>query len=206
MLSRMPAFTEPRAKSDETAEPIWAGSLLPVIAALIFGILVGNGAVYLLLPQAMRNVVSAGLGAADAEAQGRLIAFAIVAVSCSLGAAACLMLDLARRHMREHAAALQVARARDMFDSLTGALHRRRFKERLDMSLAGAPAGAFVTLHLIDIEGFSGINDQHGQEAGDTVLRTTAARLAGQAFADQIVGRLGADVFALAVFSATPRR
>lgn len=192
------------APAPDAAAPAWTDSLLPVIGAIAFTLLVGNGALLFVLPRVMRQAAGAGLSAAAAEAQGWTIAFGIVAVSCSLGAAACLLLDMARRHTQAHAAELRAARTRDTQDSLTGLLRRSRFKERLAAEVAAAPVGAFVTLHLIDIEAFGAINDRYGQEGGDAVLRTVAARLARETAAGGFVGRVGADEFALGLVSVPP--
>jgi diguanylate cyclase (GGDEF)-like protein len=175
--------------------PAWEGSLAPVIAAIVVTLFLGNGALFILLPRLLKAAAGAGLSPADAEAQGRLIALGIVAVSCSLGAVVCLLLNMARRHLGANAAALDAARAAAEQDALTGALNRRHFVARLGTALADAPADASVALYLVDIDGLTHLNEQHGSAGGDAVLAATVTRLGGGA---ALVGRLGADEFAVA--------
>lgn len=175
--------------------PGWEGSLAPVIGAIVATLLIGNGALFILLPRLLRAAAGSGLRPDDAEAQGRLIALGIVAVSCALGAVACLLLNMARRRLGANAAALEAARAASEQDALTGALNRRHFVERLSTTLREAPADAVVALYLVDIDGLAHLNEQHGSAGGDAVLATVAARLGG---AGGLVGRMGADEFAVA--------
>lgn len=175
--------------------PAWEGSLVPVIGAIVATLLLGNGALFILLPRLLKAAAGAGLSPEDAEAQGRLIALGIVAVSCALGAVACLLLNMARRHLGANAAALATARAAAEQDALTGALNRRHFVTRLGDTLKEAPADAFIAFYLIDIDGLAHVNEQHGAAGGDAVLGALAVRLGG---ADALVGRMGADEFAVA--------
>ena len=59
---------------------------------------------------------------------------------------------------------------------------------------------------LLDLTGFKQINDQHGHDAGDDVLRAVADRLA-TATTGAVAGRLGGDEFVLLLpKSTTPGR
>ncbi|MEG3179358.1 GGDEF domain-containing protein [Sphingomonas sp. LT1P40] len=77
-------------------------------------------------------------------------------------------------------------------DELTGLLNRAGF-----MRAAAARAGIGGTLFYIDLDGFKPVNDRHGHEAGDAVLREVAARLAGIAGRHSQAARMGGDEFVL---------
>ncbi len=83
-------------------------------------------------------------------------------------------------------------------DVLTGISNRNSFQEtapvRLDQCVANCDS---ATLFLIDIDNFKDINDYHGHQAGDLVLREVATRLRTAFGCDNIVARLGGDEFAV---------
>jgi diguanylate cyclase (GGDEF)-like protein len=81
-------------------------------------------------------------------------------------------------------------------DGLTGLPSRRAFDEALT-KLAGRYAIA-----MLDIDHFKAINDTHGHDVGDQVLRMVASRLAAVAGARAF--RVGGEEFAL-VFPGKPR-
>ena len=83
-------------------------------------------------------------------------------------------------------------------DSLTDLPNRATFSESLNAAIADARArgGRFVIL-FVDLDHFKFINDSFGHEAGDVVLRQTAARLRAAVRADDLVARLGGDEFVL---------
>jgi hemerythrin len=56
---------------------------------------------------------------------------------------------------------------------------------------------------MMDADGFKGVNDTHGHDAGDEVLRQLARRLRHAVRTDDTVCRLGGDEF-LIVCSQTP--
>ena len=83
-------------------------------------------------------------------------------------------------------------------DSLTGVANRSALETRLAAVVAAAcrtgRAGAVV---FVDLDGFKRVNDSLGHEAGDTVLRTVAARLQAALRDGDLVARLGGDEFVL---------
>ncbi len=85
-------------------------------------------------------------------------------------------------------------------DRMTGALNKQSFHERtvgiLDMAQA---ARRTVLLLYLDIDGFKGVNDQHGHHVGDEVLQAFAAGAARALRRDDCFGRLGGDEFAVAL-------
>ncbi|HEV2680686.1 MAG TPA: GGDEF domain-containing protein, partial [Rhodanobacter sp.] len=83
-------------------------------------------------------------------------------------------------------------------DMLTGLPNRMLFRDRLHVAIQRAHRhhDSFA-LACIDIDGFKGINDEHGHPAGDALLQDIAVRLSAQLRGNDTVARLGGDEFAL---------
>jgi diguanylate cyclase (GGDEF)-like protein len=70
--------------------------------------------------------------------------------------------------------------------------------ERLETALGdGRRFGRVTGLLMLDLDRFKDVNDTLGHESGDVVLATLAERLAGAVRADDVVGRIGGDEFAV---------
>ncbi len=78
-------------------------------------------------------------------------------------------------------------------DPLTGLPNRRALEEAF-ARLAGART---LSLAIIDVDRFKAINDTHGHDAGDAVLREVADRLERTRPANGLVARIGGEEFAL---------
>jgi diguanylate cyclase (GGDEF)-like protein len=100
------------------------------------------------------------------------------------------------------AAALSELRTRATTDPLTGLGHHATFHEALAAARAG---GETLALLLADVDGFKTINDTRGHQAGDRVLRATAAALSGAMRRGDRVFRIGGDEFAAIVRAADDR-
>ncbi len=86
--------------------------------------------------------------------------------------------------------------ARAMTDALTGLGNRALLRDRLTTALARAKrSGRPVAVLLLDLNGFKPINDTHGHDAGDEMLRVVADRLRASVRTEDMVGRLGGDEF-----------
>ena len=95
-------------------------------------------------------------------------------------------------------AAEQESQERARRDSLTGLLNRRGLSEAIEA--AGDPTDAGSTFFYVDLDGFKPINDLHGHQAGDAVLKAVADRLRSAVRPDDVVGRLGGDEFMIVAF------
>ncbi|MES9937759.1 MAG: diguanylate cyclase [Sedimenticola sp.] len=81
-------------------------------------------------------------------------------------------------------------------DPLTGLYNRRSFLERLrDCQKTANRYGTPCSLVMFDLDHFKAINDQHGHNAGDEVLRVTAERTRGILRDVDIAGRWGGEEF-----------
>ena len=107
----------------------------------------------------------------------------------ALGRQVVAQLEL-RRTLRD--VALSEARYRHLseHDALTGLVNRGTFHARL-AALAGRPVG----LCFLDLDGFKQVNDEHGHEAGDAVLRHVADALREVCGEKAEPARLGGDEF-----------
>lgn len=89
-------------------------------------------------------------------------------------------------------------------DGLTALPNRLHFRERLDRALvAASDSPPAVAVLYLDLDGFKHVNDVHGHEIGDELLRIVASRLARTVRDTDVVGRLGGDEFAC--FLPTPQ-
>lgn len=85
-------------------------------------------------------------------------------------------------------------------DRLTALPNRALFFDRLSQAMSQARRGGkHVALVFLDLDGFKPINDIHGHEAGDAVLKIVAQRLLSCVRAVDTVARLGGDEFAIIV-------
>jgi diguanylate cyclase (GGDEF)-like protein len=83
-------------------------------------------------------------------------------------------------------------------DRLTGLPNRRAWDERAPRDLARASrSGNPVCLALLDLDHFRAFNDAHGHAAGDTLLKTCAARWWDSVRTVDLLARLGGEEFAL---------
>ncbi len=86
-------------------------------------------------------------------------------------------------------------------DGMTGLLNRKGFADRgEELRQAAASQGHQLTIFSLQLSRFKAINDRHGYDVGDKVLRMIAASLEQQS-AGGLVARLAGDEFAIAIAS-----
>ncbi|MFE2755053.1 diguanylate cyclase [Actinosynnema sp. NPDC059335] len=85
-------------------------------------------------------------------------------------------------------------------DAKTGLLNAEAWHLQATLELRRTrqqPPGARVGLFMVDVDHFKDINDTHGHQTGDVVLRRIAAALAGAVRRGDAVGRFGGEEFAV---------
>jgi len=87
---------------------------------------------------------------------------------------------------------LAVAEENARTDSLTGLRNRRSAEQALQAAVA---RGRLFSIVLMDLNGFKGVNDRWGHQAGDVVLKEFAGRLAVSVRSGDMVCRWGGDEF-----------
>ncbi|MGK7295067.1 MAG: GGDEF domain-containing protein [Candidatus Wenzhouxiangella sp. M2_3B_020] len=97
---------------------------------------------------------------------------------------------------RELSEANETLRALSLKDPLTDLSNRRHAMMQLDAVFADSCAsGQPVCALMIDADHFKAVNDVHGHDAGDTVLKILARTLEHSVRTDDLVFRLGGDEF-----------
>ncbi|WP_348766901.1 EAL domain-containing protein [uncultured Salinisphaera sp.] len=93
------------------------------------------------------------------------------------------------------------ARRLEQEDTLTGLANRAYFLQQLDATLGNAELNRTrVGVIVLDLDGFSEVNDQFGAANGDRVLKSVARRLSNATEnTGSILARLGGNSFGLAV-------
>jgi diguanylate cyclase (GGDEF)-like protein len=83
-------------------------------------------------------------------------------------------------------------------DGLTGLFNRRYFDERLESEHAFAVRHrSALSVLLCDIDHFKKVNDVHGHQAGDAVLRAVATELRERVRTEDVVARFGGEELAI---------
>ena len=158
--------------------PPWLGTLIIVacsIALSLLGTYVGIDGVLM----APKNLLA-----------GWLLAVAIpLVVSLPVGFFLCTLLSDLERARSE---AEQLAN----IDILTGALNRRRFIEISNQQLrVTRESGISITVLLLDVDDFKQVNDRHGHESGDAVLKMITKQCAKTLRSDDVFARWGGEEF-----------
>lgn len=98
----------------------------------------------------------------------------------------------------ENAELHEQLRRQAVTDELTGLANHRRFQEILRDEIARARrVRQPVALALFDIDNFKSVNDTHGHQQGDAVLRQVAAAIAGSSRSTDKPARYGGEELAV---------
>ena len=108
--------------------------------------------------------------------------------------------DITDRKLMEEALSRQTEELRILAttDALTGLANRRHFLDKAEQETQRAARyGRALSLVMIDIDFFKHVNDTHGHDGGDAVLRQFAKTLNSGLRKTDMLGRLGGEEFAL---------
>ncbi|VVE65008.1 diguanylate cyclase [Pandoraea anapnoica] len=84
------------------------------------------------------------------------------------------------------------------YDDLTGVLARRAFIARAETVALQSGMGRMpLSVAILDIDNFKSVNDRYGHAAGDCALAHVASLISRSIRADDVVGRIGGEEFAL---------
>ena len=90
-------------------------------------------------------------------------------------------------------------------DALTGLYNRAYFLEQIGVLAESAAAkGLGLAVLMLDVDHFKRVNDAHGHDAGDAVLREVAQVLRESTRAEDLVARYGGEEFVLALPVSAP--
>lgn len=91
-------------------------------------------------------------------------------------------------------------------DELTGIANRNLLKSQMEQAIAlHQRQGLKLAVLFVDLDGFKQVNDEHGHEVGDQVLKEVAKRLQGCVRRSDTVCRFGGDEFILLLTSLNNR-
>lgn len=136
----------------------------------------------------------------------RLIAIALLVGLATVLAISALLYARYRstlRHRNELRASRDALERVANTDALTGLANRHAAAQALGERLGRIPEP--LTVMLLDLDEFKRINDSHGHQAGDAVLRECAARMRAALPKDALLGRWGGEEF-IAILDGVPGR
>jgi len=116
-------------------------------------------------------------------------------------------LDEAKEQIQEQREQLEQLQSDASLDFLTKIPNRRTFDERLREEINRARRyGSTFSLMLVDVDHFKTVNDLHGHQAGDRVLRAIAQILDEQRRASDFLARYGGEEFVVLLPETTAER
>ena len=128
------------------------------------------------------------VSAVSAGVPDRTIVVALIAIGVLAATGAALGIFAAVRSRRNrHFAQLALC------DDLTGVGNRRRLDR--DLAIEASNGDTPVAVIMVDVDHFKRINDEHGHDAGDQVLRAVADVLRREVRVGDVVYRYGGEEF-----------
>ena len=127
-------------------------------------------------------------------------------VACALALAFAGLAWRSTRRARKQARQFAAISAAAQTDALTGIFNRRGFMDAAERELARASRydRQFV-LAYVDVRGLKAVNDTEGHLMGDELIKAVAGLMKESARADDVVGRIGGDEFALLLGEQTAK-
>ena len=109
-----------------------------------------------------------------------------------------LAMKTSEQHTQGLQRRLEKAKIASETDVLTGLPNRRAFEDRFRTATDAARSGGHrLCVAFCDIDNFKQVNDQHGHDAGDRVLKKVAGELGTLASRQNFVSRHGGEEFAV---------
>jgi two-component system cell cycle response regulator len=90
---------------------------------------------------------------------------------------------------------IQLSSEMAITDQLTGLYNRNYLKQHLDTLLRNAGPGRPLSFFIMDIDYFKKVNDSHGHDIGDEVLREFATRISSSVRGIDLACRYGGEEF-----------
>lgn len=88
-------------------------------------------------------------------------------------------------------------------DYLTGLPNRRVFMKRLDALSSESARANRGCVAIVDLDHFKAINDRHGHQAGDLILKNFAQCASTVLRGDDVIARIGGEEFGLILYGAS---
>ena len=185
------------ARTDMSAEML-AGLIDKAQSSLanLSGLAKQSGADAKAYGQALENKVADLSGASPEQAVAALVE--LTASMIDKTRAAEHQLREAGKQMNQLRGSLAEARRVSESDPLTGLANRRAFESRLKRAVAQSKeSGRPLSLAFCDIDHFKSINDTHGHDVGDRILKFVAQRLSSVSGNNCFVARHGGEEFVM---------
>jgi len=179
--------------------------VLAIVAYLAFDVRRGLAVASGLVGAYLAMIAPAVLGVLQGGGPARP-AIALLRPSLVMGATIALLYCLAVLKSQVAAQTARTALFAELSrtDELTGLPNRRAATDRLQHAIALAERYDHpLTIAVVDVDNFKGLNDTYGHAVGDHVLREVAAQLADDLRATDMVARWGGDEL-LVVMPDTP--
>ena len=110
-----------------------------------------------------------------------------------------------RQQEQERTRTLEKLEELSVTDELTSLANRRRLTEKLEEEVRrSARTGHLFALLMIDLDHFKEVNDRHGHQTGDEVLKECARALRGNVRRTDFVARYGGEEFCVGLPETAP--
>jgi len=121
----------------------------------------------------------------------------LVAVGAIIGFTVYALIGRLRALLAERARLIEELETLAGTDPLTGVPNRRAWDDALERTMAAARrSGEPLSVVVLDVDHFKRINDEHGHQHGDRVLKTVAAAWSAELRPGDLLARIGGEEFA----------